>query len=62
MAQSISIGATTQFQPGNFALKSSGGTSKVKLDTNSVPDSKVKIETAPPSAGPSKGIKLDIKA
>jgi len=45
----------------NFASQSTGGTSKVKLDLNSVPESKVKIQTSSP-AGEGKGVRIDIKA
>lgn len=61
MIEGVSSGASIFFQPGNFARESSGGTSKVKLDLNSVPESKVKVQ-APGSAGPGKGLRIDIKA
>jgi len=61
MIDGISSGASTVFQPGNFAREASDGASKVKLDLNSVPESKVKV-AGPATAGPNKGLLLDIKA
>jgi len=60
MIEGITAGASNIFQPGNFARESSGGASKVKLDLNSVPESKVKM--AGPAASQGKGLVLDIKA
>jgi len=60
MVDSIGPSSALQFQPGNYARQSSGGSSKVKLDVNSAPQSKVKIETSS-GLGQSKGVKIDIK-
>ena len=61
MVDSISAGASTlQFQPGNYAKQSSGGSSKVKIDTDAAPTSKVNIDTTG-NAGEGKGVKIDIK-
>jgi len=61
MTNGISGDSSVQFQAGNYASKSSAGTSKVKLDLNSVPENKVKV-TPPSAAGEGKGLRLDIKA
>lgn len=60
MIESVSSGAAIQFQPGNFAREESGGASKVKLDLDSVPESKVKVVA--PAAGEGKGLLLDVRA
>jgi len=61
MVDSIGPSSALQFQPGNYAKQASSGGSKVKLDVNSVPESKVNIDTSG-SAEKSKGVKIDIKA
>jgi len=61
MVASVSSGANIQFQPGNYAKQASDGASKVKLDLNSVPESKVKLDISG-NAGDGKGVKIDIKA
>jgi len=60
MVSSVSSGANLHFQPGNYAKQSSDGASKVKLDLDSAPTSKVKIGSAD-GAGGGKGVKIDIK-
>jgi len=60
MVNAVNSGAQVQFQPGNYARESSGGSSKVKLDISSVPESKVKIQTSA-NVGSGKGLRLDIK-
>ncbi len=62
MIESVSKSTTLQIPPGKGIKISAGGDeNKSKLDLNSAPESKVKIQS-PGSAGPGKGLKLDIQA
>lgn len=62
MIESATAGAALQIPPGKGLKISSGGNeNKSKLDLNSAPESKVKVQ-APGSAGPGKGLKIDIQA
>lgn len=62
MIESVSAGAALQIPPGKGLKISSGGDeNKSKLDISSAPESKVQIQSSG-SAGPGKGLKLDIQA
>lgn len=61
MVENVSAGAVLQIPPGKGLNVSSKADKNPKLDLNSVPESKIKV---PPvgSAGPGKGLKIDIQA
>lgn len=62
MIESVSAGAALQIPPGKgIKISSNNDENKVKLDLNSQPESKIKVPAAG-SAGPNKGLRIDIQA
>lgn len=61
MIENVSAGAALQIPPGKGINLTSKADKGAKLDLNSVPESKIKVP-APGSAGPGKGLKIDIQA
>lgn len=61
MIDSIAAGASNSAQSNNPLKETSERSSKVKLDLESIPENKVKID-GPASAGKGKGLVLDLQA
>lgn len=61
MVESVSSGAALQIPPGKGIKISANNDDKAKAGPISAPESKVKIQPAG-SAGPGKGLKIDIQA
>lgn len=61
MIESIAAGASNNAQLSSSLKQASGNTSKMKLDMDSVPENKLKIDS-PSDAGNGKGLVLDLQA